>query len=262
VAETKLKDKVLKASEGVVSYLTDFLLFMICYGVELSTAGYDSRAVGRAYARAVSETLGVKEGATLRNLEALKRRGYIRYSRGKSNVGITKMGERRLQRVVPVYEKRRNWDNRLYLITYDIPEDKKVIRNYLRDHLKALGCGMLQASVWITPYDPREVLRKFIRYNRLEENVLISYAGKDSNIAGTDFKELLRRVYHLDELNKRYEEFLKSPLENWPRYHVATAFYSILKDDPQLPFTLLPNNWKGDEAYKRLSILLVMRPHR
>ena len=246
---------MLRASGGVVSYLADFLLFVVAYGVELSTAGYGSKAAGKAYARATQEFSGVKEKSTLRSLENLKRKGYIKYSRGKSDVEITTAGKRRLKRVVPIYEKRRKWDGRLYLITYDIPESKKAIRDYFRDHLKALGCGMLQASVWITPYDPREVLRKFIRYNRLEGDVLVSYVGKGSNIAGIGFKELVHRVYHLNELNKRYIEFLKSPLEKWPRYRVAAVFHSILKDDPQLPFGLLPKDWKGGEAFKHFSAL-------
>lgn len=285
MAGTRFQDKVLKASGGVVTYLADLLLFMVAYGVELSTAGYGSKAAGRAYTKTMQDLYGIGERNSLRGFENLKKRGYIKYLRGKSDIEITAAGKRRLRRAVPVYEKKRKWDGRLYLITYDIPESKKAIRDYFRSYLKALGCGMLQASVWITPYDPREVLRKVIRYsrlrtrlrakrapyNRLEGEVLISYVGKDSNIAGADFKELVRRVYHLDELNKRYKEFLKctvladartrfstsskSPLENWPRYRVAAAFYSILKDDPQLPFELLPKGWKGEEAYKKFSAL-------
>lgn len=259
---TRFRDGVLKASGGVVSYLADFLLFMICYGVELSTAGYGSRAAGKAYARTMRELCGVKGKSTLSSFEHLRRKGYINYSKGRSDIEITAAGRKRLRRFVPVYEKKRKWDGRLYLITYDIPESKKAIRDYFRDHLKALGCGMLQASVWITPYDPRGVLRKFIGFNRLEGDVLISYAGRDSNIAGTDFKELVRRVYHLDKLNQRYKEFLKRPLEKWPRYRIAAAVYSILKDDPQLPFKLLPKDWKGDEAYRKFSVIVKERSPR
>jgi phenylacetic acid degradation operon negative regulatory protein len=226
---------------------------MITYGLELCSASYSSKGAGEAYARAVQQLAGVEEKKTIYRLKDLKKGGFVRYKRGLSDIETTEAGRKRLRRSVPVYEKRRKWGGRLYLITYDIPESKKLIRDYFREHLKALGCGMLQASVWITPYDPREVLRKFIRYNRLEGEVLISYAGRDSNVAGTDFRGLMRQVYHLDELNKRYTEFLESPLEKWPRYRVAVAYYSILKDDPQLPFELLPDDWKGDEAYEKFS---------
>lgn len=254
--------------------MADLLLFMITYGVELSTSGYGSKAAGGAYARTMQELYGIEKKSTARELSRLKGKGYIKYSKDRSDLEITATGRRRLRRVVPVYEKRRKWDGKLYLITYDIPEHKKMVRDRLRDWLKALGCGMLQRSIWITPYDPREVLRKYIRYNRLEGEVLISYIDKDGAIAGKSMKELLAKVYRLDELNRRYKEFLKQPLEKWPGYNydrreelqgvkrrhkVAFEFYSILRNDPQLPFKLLPDDWKGDEAFKRFSSLSTQR---
>lgn len=257
----KLRKKVLKATGGVVAYFADLLLFIITYGVELSTAGYGSRAASRAYARTLQELYGIGERSTSKGLSNLKRKGYIRYRKGKSDFEITAAGKKRLRRSAPVYEKKRKWDGRIYLITYDIPEHKKVIRDRFREWLKALGCGMLQASVWLTPYDPREVLRKYIRYNRLEGEVLISYTGKDGCIAGRGMKELLAQVYQLNELNKHYRRFLKSPLEKRPGYKIALEFYSILRNDPQIPFELLPDGWMGGEAYRRFLALLKERPH-
>lgn len=259
MARSKFREKILEVSGGAVAYLADLLLFMITYGVELSTSGYGGRAASRAYARTMQELYGIEKKSTSRELSRLKGKGYIKYSKERSDLEITATGRRRLRRAVPVYEKRRKWDGKLYLITYDIPEHKKMVRDRLRDWLKALGCGMLQRSIWITPYDPREVLRKYIRYNRLEGEVLISYTDKDGAIAGKSMKELLAKVYRLDELNRRYKEFLKQPLEKWPGHKVAFEFYPILKDDPQLPFGLLPDDWKGDEAFKRFSSLLTQR---
>jgi len=256
VGDVNFRDTILKASRGVTSYLGDFLLFMILYGVESSFAGYGSRANGRAYARATNEFLAIKEATALRSLENLKRKGYIRYARGKSDIEITASGRKRLDRLTYSYEEKRKWDGRLYMITYDVPESKKPIRDLLRTQLKKLGCGMLQASVWVTPYDPREVLREFVNENHLEGEILISFVGKESSIAGVDFRELLAKVYRLDELNNRYQAFLHKPLEKWSRYQIALEFYSILREDPQLPFSLLPDNWLGDKAYKRVSTIL------
>ena len=53
-----------------------------------------------------------------------------------------------------------------------------MVRNCFRDRLRKLGCGMLQASVWITLYDPHEILRKIIRYDHLESEVLVSSRGE------------------------------------------------------------------------------------
>lgn len=263
MARSRFQEKVVKISGGVVSYLADLLLFMITYGVELSTAGYGAGAANKAYARATRELFGIDERSTSRALSKLKEKGYVKYTKDGPDIEITAAGKKRLQRSVSIYERRRKWDGRIYLITYDIPEHRKLVRDRFRRWLKKIGCGMLQASVWLTPYDPRGVLGEYIRYNRLEGEVLISYTGKDGSIAGKDVKKLLAKVYHLDGLNKRYKEFLKKPLEKWPGYKVAFEFYAILKDDPQLPFELLPDDWEGDnafKAFKKLSSLLTTRP--
>ncbi|MEX0888117.1 MAG: hypothetical protein WDZ67_01960, partial [Patescibacteria group bacterium] len=168
------KETLSKAGRGVVSYLGDLLLFMIIYGVESAFAGYGARANGRAYARASREFLEIKEASALRNLEKLKTRGYLNYSRGKSDVEVTELGRSRIERTVPAYEKKRKWDGKIYLITYDISEKEKISRDMLRDLLHRLGCGMLQKSVWLTPYDPREILRDFVFENNLQGKVLIS----------------------------------------------------------------------------------------
>lgn len=72
----------------------------------------------------------------------------------------------------------------------------------------------------------------------------------------------MRRVYHLDRLNARYGEFLKQSLKHWPRFQIATTFYSILKDDPQLPFELLPKDWQGDKDFKKFSAIVGKSLHR
>ena len=255
------KEILLKTGSGIFSYLGDFLLFMTIYGIESCTSGYSASANGRAYARATREFLSIKETASLRNLEKLRSRGYLSYAKGKSDVEITEAGMARLERIIPVYEEQRKWDGRLYLITYDIPEETRLLRNALRDRLRLMGCGMLQKSVWLTPYDPRGVLRNFVFENHLQGKVLISVVGKDSMIGGEDLKNILAYVYHLDQLNERYGKFLSQDLEKWPRFKVALEFYSILKDDPQLPSSLLIEHWKGEKAFKKFSILLRMRSH-
>lgn len=257
----RYKELLLKAGKGVVSYLGDFLLFMIIYGIESATAGYSASANGRAYARSTQKFLDIKEGTALRNLERLQGKGYISYARGKSDIEITEAGRARIERSVPVYESRRKWDGRLYLITYDVPEEESFVRNMLRDRLKLLGCGMLQKSVWLTPYDPREVLRDFVFEYHLQGKVLISSLGKGSLIGGSDFRNLLAYVYRLDQLNARYKKFLSQDFDHWPRFKVALEFYSILKDDPQLPFPLLPDDWASDEAFQKFSRLSHVRSH-
>lgn len=137
-------------------------------------------------------------------------------------------------------------------MTYDIPEKRKKDRELLRHFAKKLGMGMLQESVWVTPYNPREILADFIKERNLKGTIVVSDIGKDGAIGDEDLKTLLARVYRLENLNDYYQKFiadvkakkLKSIVER------QFAFLSILGDDPQLPWDLLPADWHGDEAYK------------
>ncbi|TSA45220.1 hypothetical protein D4R52_02885 [bacterium] len=74
--------------------------------------------------------------------------------------------------------KLKKWDKQWRLIIFDIPEDFKKWREYLRRELKELGFHPLQKSVYITPYPVtgeldrlllERNLRKFFRYLTVSE---------------------------------------------------------------------------------------------
>ncbi len=86
--------------------------------------------------------------------------------------------------------------------------------------------------------------------------VIVSDMGKDGSVGEEDIRSLLVRVYELDKLNDRYKEWLEEcdggSIDRW----AVMYFLSILKDDPQLPFALLPKWWKGDIVYKKIQFWL------
>lgn len=198
----------------------------------------------------------------------IKRRGDIKVlSRGGINeLRITKQGRQRLDSIIPTYQVKRDWDEKLYLITYDIPVAYNPHRNLIRDAILRLGAGKLQDSVYVTPYNPRHSLREFIQENNIQGDILVSDLGADGSIAGKTIQQIVTEVYPLDKLNKRYKEYLKKygaikrtvsgkrsivpRAENIDPLLAELAFISILRDDPQLPFALLPHSWLGDKAYK------------
>ena len=45
------------------------------------------------------------------------------------------------------------WDRKWRIVIFDIPDDKKVARNILRDKLKQIGFILLQESVFIFPFE-------------------------------------------------------------------------------------------------------------
>ena len=181
----------------------------------------------------------------------LKKSGYVTYQRGqlKQTLSLTPKGQARIRSLLPSYKQSRHWDGHIYLITYDVPETRKQDREKLRNFIRGLGAGMLQESVWLMFKDPKKQLKIFIEEKDLSGVVIVSNMGQNATIGDEDLNSLINRVYGLTKLNDRYGQFItqsksqkKSPL--W----IASTYLSILKDDPQLPFELLPKDWHGQRA--------------
>lgn len=250
----EIKEKIYDSSCGVLATLIDLVLFSIFYAGEISTAGRSSPKIRRAADDALEGVLGLgidKETIKRAIWKATHRHLIRRPKRGEKFWQITKEGKERLQSIIPQYDEKRVWDGHFYLVTYDIIEKRRKERDILRQFLKKIGCGMLQASVWLTPYNPKGVLKEFIEKRKLSGAVIVSDVGKDGSVGEEDLDDLINRVYKLDTLNERYSEFIflvrKGKLD---KTQIAFKFLSVLVDDPQLPFDLLPYNWPGHKAYR------------
>ncbi|MEA1936743.1 MAG: hypothetical protein U9N04_01365 [Patescibacteria group bacterium] len=86
----------------------------------------------------------------------LKKRNYIKIKNLKQNKGIilTKKGaEKILKTKFKINKKKKRADKKWQMIIFDIPEEKRWLRDLLRDNLRILNYKMLQRSIWICPYD-------------------------------------------------------------------------------------------------------------
>lgn len=163
---------------------------------------------------------------------------------------ITEYGKKRLAEVIPTYQNIRPWDKRIYLITYDIPEEKRVKRDLFRSFLFSLNSKLLQESTYINIYNPRKLIFDYVSEHKIPGTIIISDIGRDGGIGETTIQDFLVRVYSLEKLNDRYEDFIKNAKSKSFSYvNLLFAYLSILKDDPQLPFELLPKGWLGDKAH-------------
>ena len=250
---------VVKFTEGVLSRVTDMTLALIFYGFEISMSGSGSmRSVNHALDNSERILEEINYKTIKRSLKELKRKGLIKtLKRGILEPEITAFGKQRITRLVPKYLKRRPWDGNFYLITYDIPVKFNRDRDTLRKFLKSIGCGLLQESVWFTPYNPATIVREFVEKRDLSRTILVSVLGKEVSIGEMAIEDLLEKVFKLQALNARYEIFLGELKTNgYTKEKAIFLFISILKDDPQLPYKLLPNNWVGDNAYLALQKFL------
>ena len=120
---------------------------------------------------------------------------------GEVYLRLTVRGTKNLHRDFPILNLTKKWDKRWVIVVFDISEKSKSIRNNLRNKLKSLGFGMLQKSIWISPLSIKEDMREFIDSIGLSEYVFVMEVS--GFILGNP-KELVRRVWNLDSLEKEF----------------------------------------------------------
>jgi len=98
----------------------------------------------------------------------LKKNGYIKIKNLEQNEGVilTKKGaEKVLKTKLKIRDRQKRQDGKWQMIIFDIPEEKRLLRNLLRKKLRLLEYKMLQQSIWICPYNVQKetelILRKY-----------------------------------------------------------------------------------------------------
>lgn len=243
-------------SEGLLSTVTDLLLLQFYLLGASVGKSKTSRGAHMVVDEAMKELEKVNYQTLKQSLSDLKRNGLIR---SLQELKMTQLGEQRLKSLLPVYRRQRTWDKTIYLITYDIQETRRLYRNHLRKVLSQWGAAPLQASVWLTVYNPQKLLKKFSLTPGFAGEIIVSCVGKDGYIGEEKLEELIYRIYHLDKINQRYKSFIDKYQAGQDRLNAAVSYLSILKDDPQLPFDLLADDWVGDKAYLTYQKLLTKR---
>ncbi len=94
-------------------------------------------------------------------LERIERKGKIYYR-------ITDKGRSKLERLIFDREK---WDGQWRIVVFDIPENKRQYRDFLRSKLRDLGFRQLQKSVWISPFDNLDEVQYFVNKFELQTYV-------------------------------------------------------------------------------------------
>lgn len=178
---------------------------------------------------------------------------------GEVYLRITGQGKDRLRRDFPIsHWQEEEWDEKWRVVIFDIPEKKKRVRDRLREKLRELGFGMIQESVWISPYDVAKDIRDFLVAQGLGNNAYVLvcedlYAGNE--------KELANNIWRLEEINEQYEDWIEK-VKSLRRKEVKRAkelkleYLNILAIDPHLPEELLPDGWFGEEAKEIYKLLL------
>ena len=205
--------------------------------------------------------LDVAEKAARQAIMRTADSGWIEASRigRETRWSLTDAGTRLLregtERIYDFAAEEQSWDGRWLVVTVAAPENNRALRQRLRTQLGWAGLGSPSTGIWVTPRVDREPRAKAV----LEELHLL--VGSWSFVAGPgsigDERSLARAAWDLDDVERRYEDFLDLVGRRRPRTdrQALVAQIRLVQEwrrfpllDPALPRELLPPRWTGNRA--------------
>ena len=156
------------------------------------------------------------------------------------------------------------WDRKWRILMYSIPEEKRQIRDELRQELLWSGFGSFSNACWISPNNLEKEVNLLIEKYNISEYVdffVSDYKGpKDS-------QSLVEKSWPLEEIENKYEEFISKYSKQFivhqsvlskgemsdsecfvERTNLVHEYRKFLFIDPGLPKELLPPMWSGNHA--------------
>lgn len=254
------RKKLKRVTEGFLSTVVDLTLFSLYLPLASFGKRPNSRDVYQTFDEAGEMLSHLNYKAVKRSLYKLYEQGFIESLKNWTQEPIiTQAGLKRLRSLLPEYQEKRLWSGKLYLINYDLSSRQNYLRDRLREFLRRLGAIKLQDSLYLVANNPYKFVEQFKEENHPQGIILVSELGKKGFMGEEDLKRFLWEGANLDCLNERYQEFIqkwKKAKGKIIKTQLALEYYSILQDDPQLPFELLPDDYLGDEAYLLFQKLL------
>jgi phenylacetic acid degradation operon negative regulatory protein len=221
----------------------------------------DGRPVWTAALLELLADLGVAEKAARQAIMRTADSGWIEGRRigRETQWSLTAAGTRLLregtERIYGFAAGAQPWDRRWLLLTVGVPEGNRPLRARLRTQLGWAGFGSTSPAVWVTPRVDREQAARAV----LDELGLLEGSWSFVATAGQvgDERSLVRAAWDLDEVERRYEDFLELVGRRRPRTdrQALVAQVRLVQEwrrfpllDPGLPRELLPPRWSGARA--------------
>lgn len=144
------------------------------------------------------------------------------------------------------------WDGKWRILSYEIPEKKRELRDKLRREVASWGLGPWHRSFWLTPHPIIDSLKDLIQDK--EEQQYVQAFEADHVFGAQD--ELIEKVWRKTDREKEYRSLFKK----WHQVlsadkdktakmkEVISSYINILKTDPGLPKELIGDSWIGFEA--------------
>ena len=192
---------------------------------------------------------------TLITLSSLSKDGLIEYIESSSapSSKLTAKGFYDIVLTYPVFRfTQEKWDDKWRILSYEIPEKKRELRDRFRRKVASWGMGPWHRSFWITPHPIIPYLKELVT-DRAEEQYIQAFEA--DHVFG-DREILIEKVWGKSFLEKKYRSLFKiwhtvlsTDKPNTDKMaSIVSSYINVLKDDPGLPKKLIGEGWIGFEA--------------
>ncbi len=195
---------------------------------------------------------------TLSTLQKLEKEGLIQSQESNKtdespSFRLTDEGFKSIALNFPFFRfTREKWDKIFRILSYEIPEKKRELRDKLRREVASWGLGPWHRSFWLTPHPIIPSLQELVS-KKAEEQYIQAF---ESNHAFGDKDILIEKVWGKSKLEntyrklfKKWHEILSKDQEKDKKMgSVISAYIDVLKIDPGLPKELVGEKWIGYEA--------------
>lgn len=113
----------------------------------------------------------LKKSSLSQALKRLREKGLIEQIKLKNDI-LFKLTQEGKDLLEDKFDEK-SWDGRWRVVIFDIPEEKRIIRNLFRRNLKKWGFKHLQKSVWISKRNVFDKLEAYIKDLGIEKWVVV-----------------------------------------------------------------------------------------
>lgn len=176
-------------------------------------------------------------------------------SHNHSKYKITEKGFHELCLGFPIFRfMKETWDGKWRILSYEIPEKKRDLRDRLRREVAGWGLGPWHRSFWLTPHPIIHNLKLLISQKEEEQYV---QAFESEHVFG-DREILIEKVWQKSLLDKKYRDLFKKWHDILSKDEEKTTklkmvvdqYIVLLRLDPGLPADLIGKTWIGYEAFQ------------
>jgi phenylacetic acid degradation operon negative regulatory protein len=211
---------------------------------------------------------GYREQVVRVAVSRMMKQGLLQSERSgnKSHYQLTDKGMGQLAESVGRMTKLQNhkWDGQWRVIMYNLPEEKRQVRDELRKELQWKGFGNLSNGCWVSPNNLEDEVAYLISKFEIEEYVHLFLS---EHIVPESPFSIVEKCWRLEGIAEKYEDFInvyskkfiiyQSMIQNGEisdeecfieRTHLLHDYRKLLLLDPFLPKELLPERWNGHHA--------------